>query len=58
MNLGSLKEQRKLINCNRQKSVSVIIPQTLLKLLQWEPGMVVNVGLNQTMDGVEINLKK
>lgn len=58
MNLGSLKEQRKLINCNRQKSVSVVIPQTLLKLLQWEPGMVVNVGLNETMDGVEINLKK
>lgn len=58
MNLGSLKEQRKLINCNRQKSVSVVIPQTLLKLLQWEPGMLVNVGLNQTMDGVEINLKK
>lgn len=58
MNLGCLKEQRKLINCNRQKSVSVVIPQTLLKLLQWEPGMIVNVGLNQTMDGVEINLKK
>lgn len=57
MNFDGLKQERKLIACNKQNSVSVVIPKSLLKLLQWEAGDIVEVGFNQDATGIEIKLK-
>lgn len=57
MNFNALKSDRKLISCNKQNSISVVIPQTLVKMLEWEAGMIVEVGINKTADGIEIKLK-
>lgn len=57
MNFDALKSDRKLISCNKQNSISVVIPQTLVKMLEWEAGMIVEVRINKTADGIEIKLK-
>lgn len=57
MNFKALQEERKLIACNRQGSISVVLPQMLVKLFELQPGDIVTVGVNETGDGIEIKLK-